>query len=155
MAYYHKVLQPDETVREIGRLHWSIFVPAVFFALIAIALAIVGQWVAVEEPQRSYCFYAAAAVAVIAVLVFLSEWLRRVSTEIVVTDRRVIYKRGLLSRFTAEMNISRIETVDVKQSITGRIFNYGTVVVRGTGAGIEPLRRVGHPIRLRNAITVG
>lgn len=155
MAYYHKVLQPDETVREIGWLHWSIYLPSIFFGLIAISLAVVGQWVAVEQPQRSYCFYAAAAVAVIAVLMFLGEFIRRHSTEIVVTDRRVIYKRGLVSRFTAEMNISRIETVDVTQSIAGRIFNYGTVVMRGTGAGIEPLRRIGHPIRLRNAITVG
>jgi uncharacterized membrane protein YdbT with pleckstrin-like domain len=155
MAYYHKVLQNDETVREIGRLHWSIYLPSVFFALIAIALAIVGQWVAVQDPQRLYCFYAAAAVGVITVIVFLGEWMRRMSTEIVITDRRVIYKRGLLSRYTAEMNISRIETVDVIQSLLGRIFNYGTVVVRGTGTGIEPLRRIGHPLRVRNAITVG
>lgn len=155
MAYYHKVLQTDETVREVGRLHWSIYLPSVLFAVIAIALAIVGTWVVVEQPERNYCYYAAVAVAVITVLLFLREWLRRLSTEIVVTNRRVIYKRGLLSRFTAEMNISRIETVDVMQSILGRIFNYGTIVVRGTGAGIEPLRGVGHPIRLRNAITVG
>jgi uncharacterized membrane protein YdbT with pleckstrin-like domain len=155
MAYYHKVLQPDETVRVVGRLHWSIYMPAIFFAVIAIALAAVGQFVAEQEPQKSICLYAAAAVAVVALLAFLSEAIRRHSTEIVVTDRRVIYKRGLLSRFTAEMNISRIETVDVRQSIPGRIFNYGTVVVRGTGAGIEPLRGIGHPIQLRNAITVG
>lgn len=155
MAYYHKVLQPDEEVKEIGRLHWSIYLPSIFFALVAIALAIVGEVVAVEEPQRTYCLYAAAVVGVIAVLVFLGELIRRQSTEVVVTDRRVIFKRGLVSRFTAEMNISRIETVDVSQSILGRIFNYGDIVVRGTGSGIEPLRGIGHPLRVRNAITVG
>ncbi len=155
MAYYTKVLQPEETVRDVAHLHWSIYWPCVFFLLIAIAIAVVGEWVAVQEPQRTYCLYAAAAIAALGVLVGLSEWIRRRSTEIVVTDRRVIYKRGLLSRYTVEMNITRIETVDVIQSIGGRIFNYGTVVIRGTGTGIEPLRGIGGPVRLRNAIIVG
>ena len=155
MAYYTKVLQPDETVRDVARLHWFIYWPAVFFALIAIALAVVGNWVAVEQPQRRYCFYAAIAIAIIAVLVFIGRWIRRQSTEVVVTDRRVIYKRGLFSRYTAEMNITKIETVDVIQGIGGRVFGYGTVRIRGTGSGIEPLRDIGAPIRLRNAIVVG
>ncbi len=140
MAYYTKVLQPDETVRAVGRLHWLIFWPAIFWLLIAVAIACVGAFVALEEPQRTYCFYAAAAIAFLGVLVLLGEWIRRRGTEIVVTDRRVILKRGLLSRYTAEMNVSKIETVDVFQSLWGRVLGYGTVVIRGTGAGIEPLR---------------
>jgi len=155
MAYYTKVLQPDETVRAIGRLHWLIFWPAAFWLAAAVAIACVGAFVAVQEPQRTYCFYAAAAIAVVAFLMFVSEWLRRHATEIVVTDRRVILKRGLLSHYTVEMNVAKIETVDVRQSIWGRILNYGTVIVRGTGAGIEPLRGVGGPVALRNAILLG
>jgi hypothetical protein len=53
------------------------------------------------------------------------------------------------------MNISKIETVDVMQGILGRIFDYGTVVIRGTGSGIEPLRHIAAPLELRNAIVVG
>ena len=49
----------------------------------------------------------------------------------------------------------KIETVDVTQSVWGRIFGYGTVVIRGTGGGIEPLRGVAAPIALRNAILLG
>ncbi len=155
MAYYTRVLQPDETVRAVGRLHWLIFWPGVFWLLIAIAIACVGAFVAVEDPQRHYCFYAAAAIALVGILMVAGEWLRRLGTEIVVTDRRVILKRGLLSRYTAEMNISKIETVDVRQSIWGRLLGYGTIVIRGTGAGIEPLRAIGAPITLRNAILLG
>jgi membrane protein YdbS with pleckstrin-like domain len=155
MAHYTKVLQPDETVKEIGRMHWSIYWPTVLLALIAIGLCVVAEVVVIEEPDRTYCLYAAAAVGVLAILVFIGEWIKRRSTEIVVTDKRVIYKRGLVSRYTAEMNITRIETVDVLQGIGGRIFNYGTLMIRGTGAGIEPLRAVGAPLRLRNAIVVG
>ncbi len=155
MAYYTKVLQPDETVRMVGRLHWLIFWPSAFWAAVAVAIACVGAFVAVEQPQRTYCFYAAAAIALVAVLMFIAEWIRRHSTEVVVTDRRVILKRGLLSHHTVEMNVAKIETVDVMQSIWGRLLNYGTVVVRGTGAGIEPLRGVGAPVALRNAILLG
>ena len=155
MAYYTKVLQPDETVRAIGRLHWLIFWPAVFWLLVAAVIACVGAFVATEDPQRQYCLYAAAAIAFVGMVMLLTEWVRRRSTEIVVTDHRVILKRGVLSHYTAEMNVSKIETVDVMQSLSGRLLGYGTVVIRGTGAGIEPLRRVGAPIALRNAIVLG
>jgi len=155
MAYYTKVLQPDETVRAVGRLHWLIFWPAAFWLAAAVAVACVGAFVANEEPQRTYCFYAAAAMGIIALLMFVGEWLRRHATEIVVTDRRVILKRGLLSHHTVEMNVAKIETVDVRQSVWGRLLDYGTIVVRGTGAGIEPLRGVGAPVALRNAILLG
>ncbi len=155
MTYYTKVLQPDETVRALGRLHWLIFWPSMFWLLVAVAIACVGVFVAVEEPQRQYCFYSAAAIAFVGLVMMLAEWMRRRSTEIVVTDRRVILKRGLMSRYTAEMAVSKIETVDVIQSVLGRMFGYGTVVIRGTAAGIEPLRGVAAPITLRNAILLG
>ena len=71
------------------------------------------------------------------------------------TDRRVIFKRGLFARHTVEMNVSKIETVDVEQGIGGRIWNYGTLMIRGTGAGFEPLEGVGSPISIRNAIVAG
>ena len=53
------------------------------------------------------------------------------------------------------MNITKIETVDVEQSIAGRLMGFGTVLIRGTGAGFEPLRRVADPLALRSAILVG
>jgi uncharacterized membrane protein YdbT with pleckstrin-like domain len=72
-----------------------------------------------------------------------------------VTDRRVILNHGLLTRHTLEMNMSKIEMVDVQQSLAGRIWGYGTVVIRGTGADIEPLVDIRSPLRIRNAIVVG
>jgi uncharacterized membrane protein YdbT with pleckstrin-like domain len=83
----------------------------------------------------------------------LRAWLRRVTTELAITDLRVIYKAGLFRRHTLEMNRSRIESVDVDQSLLGRIFGYGTVTVRGTGGSLEPLRNIRDPIGFRNHIT--
>ena len=108
-----------------------------------------------ECPGSSIAWLAAAALAVLGLLVLLAAWIRRHATEIVVTDRRVIYKRGILSRHTVEMNVSKIETVDVEQGLWARMMGYGTVLIRGTGSGIEPLRGVGHPLTIRNAIVAG
>ena len=75
------------------------------------------------------------------------------TTEIAVTNRRVIYKTGLVSRRTVEMNMDKVESVDVTQDIFGRIFDYGTVLIRGTGASLEPLSTIASPLALRNAIS--
>jgi uncharacterized membrane protein YdbT with pleckstrin-like domain len=72
-----------------------------------------------------------------------------------VTDRRIIYKRGVLGRHTQEMNISKIETVDVEQGLGGRIWGHGTLLIHGTGSKWEPLAGVGSPLQIRNAIVVG
>jgi uncharacterized membrane protein YdbT with pleckstrin-like domain len=94
-------------------------------------------------------------VGVLGILLLLGAYIRRMATEIVVTDRRVIFKRGLLARHTVEMNVSKIETVDVEQGLGGRIWGYGTLLIRGTGAGFEPLIGVGSPLAIRNAIVAG
>ena len=108
-----------------------------------------------NDTWQLYAQYASAAVAVVGLLLVLAAWIQRHATEIVVTDRRVIFKRGLLTRHTVEMNVTKIETVDVEQGLGGRIWGYGTVLIRGTGVGIEPLVRVGAPLSIRNAIIVG
>jgi len=154
MTYYTKVLQPDERVLAIGRLHWSIYGRAVLILIVAAAVAIGAFWIQDQNRQR-IVWLAAAAIGVLGLLAFLAAAIRRHATEIVVTDRRVIYKRGILSRYTVEMHTSKIETVDVDQSIMGRLLGYGTVEVRGTGSGIEPLRHIGHPLQIRNAIIAG
>ena len=70
-----------------------------------------------------------------------------------VTDRRVIYKSGLLSRHTIEMNRDKVESVDIDQSLLGRIFGYGTVVVRGTGSSLVLIRNIGDPLTCPTYIT--
>jgi uncharacterized membrane protein YdbT with pleckstrin-like domain len=154
MAYYTKVLQPDEAVKVIGRLHWSMYLRGFIVLIAALALLVLSQRLPDADGQR-IALWAAAAVGVLALLLLLGAWIRRWATEIVVTDRRVIFKRGLLSRHTVEMNVTKIETVDVEQGLAGRIWDYGTVLIRGTGSGFEPLIGVGAPLSIRNAIVAG
>jgi len=154
MSYYTKVLQPDEKVKVVGRLHWSIYGRALVVLAIAVALLVTADRLPDPDWQR-YAKLAAGVIGVLGILLLLGAWIRRRATEIVVTDRRVILNHGLLTRHTLEMNMSKIEMVDVQQSLAGRIWGYGTVVIRGTGADIEPLVGIGSPLQIRNAIVVG
>ena len=92
----------------------------------------------------------------LAVVLFLGAWFTRQMTELSVTNHRVIYKTGFIRRHTVEMNMDKVETVNVDQSILGRILSYGTIHVLGTGqGGINSLHGMGSPITVRNAITAG
>jgi uncharacterized membrane protein YdbT with pleckstrin-like domain len=154
MAYYTKVLQPDEKVLVVGKLHWSIYLRALIVVAVAIAL-LLGSDQLPDPTWQRYGRLMGGVVGVAGILLLLGAWIRRQATEIVVTDRRVIFKRGLLARHTVEMNVSKIETVDVEQGLGGRIWGYGTLMIRGTGAGFEPLVGIGSPLRIRNAIVAG
>ena len=94
----------------------------------------------------------AIIIASLYVIAFLYAWFVRWITELAVTNLRVVYKRGLITRHTAEMNMDKVESVDVDQSILGRILGYGTIHVNGTGQGIEHLHRIAAPLAIRNAI---
>ncbi len=69
--------------------------------------------------------------------------------EFAITNKRVIIKVGLISRRTLEMNIDKIETVNVNQSIGGRIFGFGTITVVGTGGTREVFRCIKEPLEFR------
>ena len=89
MAYYTKVLQPDETVKVVGRLHWSIYIRGLVVLVVAVALLVGSLWLPDPDGQR-YAQWAAGVVGVLGLLLLLGAWIRRRATEIVVTDRRVI-----------------------------------------------------------------
>lgn len=71
--------------------------------------------------------------------------------EFVVTDRRIIIKKGLISYFTLEMNLGRIETVNVRQSILGRILGYGCITIIGTGGTRESFHDISNPLEFRRS----
>lgn len=153
MGYVDRILQPGETVIHRAKLHWLIYWKAVALLVAAAALAVVAEQRSDELQQG--LLYGALAVLALALIAALVAAIRRSSTELAVTDHRVIFKRGLLSRHTIEMNRSKVESVDVDQTLMGRLFGYGTILVRGTGGSLEPLANIEDPLALRNHITVG
>ncbi|MGN0029675.1 MAG: PH domain-containing protein [Marinilabiliaceae bacterium] len=71
--------------------------------------------------------------------------------EFVITNKRVIMKTGLVSRKVFEMTLPHIESVNVDQSILGRIFNFGTVVIVGSGGTRERFDGIANPVGFRRA----
>lgn len=154
MKYVEQVLQPGERVVYFTSLHWLIYLRASMLTLLAVICLVVASGVADQRAVVALKIIAALC-GLGAALSALSAVIRRATTELAVTDRRVIYKRGILQRHSMEMNRSKVETVGVDQSILGRILGYGTVVVRGTGGSFEPIRFIGDPLTFRSHITAG
>lgn len=149
MRYVQEVLQPGEKILFASTIHWLVYAPGAALIVVVLVLAFSGM-----NSASAFLWQTAAFFVLLAALFSLiGAWFRRWTTEIAVTDRRVIYKRGFIRRRTIEMNMEKVESVDVSQSIPGRIFNYGDVLIRGVGVGFEPLRMVDDPIQLRNAVT--
>jgi uncharacterized membrane protein YdbT with pleckstrin-like domain len=153
MNYVRRVLQPDENVVHLTRLHPVIFLPAIFWlglalVLLIVALTLSGDLGIAGKALAAFCALFAVAAAVPA-------FIRRACTELAVTDRRVIYKSGLVARHTLEMNRSKVESVDVDQSLLGRLLGFGTITVRGTGGSLEPIRVISDPLTFRSHITAG
>jgi uncharacterized membrane protein YdbT with pleckstrin-like domain len=151
MGYAQSVLQPGETIIAIGRLHWIIYRWA-FLSLMSGALLVWLEhlyWptkdglISVTAMTFGVLFLATSAYA----------WFTRWITEFAVTNRRVVSSRVFIARKTEEMNMEKVETVDINQSVLGRILGYGTLRITGTGGtnNIEE-SRLAQPFALRNAI---
>jgi hypothetical protein len=154
-GYLTKILQPGERVLATGRLHWIIYKDAAIACVLSAVLfwmAVSGRWGQPEELIQLSIVAAAFLLLFVAVCLAIGAWFEGWITEIAITNQRVIYKRGFIRRHTVEMNMDKVESVTVAQSILGRMLNYGSIHVRGTGVGIEHLHRIAAPIALRNRI---
>ncbi|KFC69303.1 hypothetical protein FG93_03349 [Bosea sp. LC85] len=149
MSYVQRVLQPNEQVRHISSIHWIVYWPGVAVAL----LAVVAYWLSYSQFLPGLWRYTGHALALVAAVLLIQQWFHSWVTEIAVTNRRVIYKKGLIQRETTEMNMDKVESVQIDQSILGRMLDYGNVTILGTGEGFKTLRTIANPIELRNSIT--
>lgn len=85
-------------------------------------------------------------------LVFwIAAYIRYKTTELAFTNKRVIAKFGFISRKTVELNISKVESIQVNQGILGRILNFGTLVISGAGNPQAPIPGISNPMAFRRA----
>jgi uncharacterized membrane protein YdbT with pleckstrin-like domain len=80
---------------------------------------------------------------------FIAPLIAYYTSEFAITNKRLIIKTGFISRNTFEMNLSKIESINVNQSILGRVLGYGTIVIMGTGSTREPFAAIRDPLILR------
>lgn len=83
-------------------------------------------------------------------LIFLVwAWIRVRSTEIAITNKRIIAKFGFVKRRTVEINLDKVEALRVEQGVVGRVLNFGTILVSGVGSTIDPMPNIADPLVFR------
>jgi uncharacterized membrane protein YdbT with pleckstrin-like domain len=150
--YIDEILQPGERVLYSTNAHWIFFLPAIIGWIVAGVLLVLSGMVP-PGPSVLICLSLAAISAVAALYKTVTAWFHRWTTETDVTNFRVVHKTGFIKRQTFEMSVDKVESVDVDQSILGRLLNYGDVTVLGVGEGGKTLDTIASPLAFRNAIT--
>src|SRR5262249_61442561 len=102
----------------------------------------------VGEPWWGW--YAGVAVTVAGALWWLVRWIELRTSEFAVTSMRLIFKVGLVARYTTELLLAKVESISVTQGLLGRMLNYGDLTVTGTGGGRGGFARGHAPRRLRH-----
>jgi Bacterial PH domain len=150
--YIDEILQPGERVLYSTNAHWIFYVPAILAWIVALALFVLSRQTIVEGLVL-LCLVASGLVALAALYWTVKGWFHRFTTETDVTNLRIVHKTGFIKRRTFEMALDKVESVDVDQTILGRILNYGDVTIRGVGEGIETIRTIASPLAFRSSIT--
>ena len=150
--YIDEILQPGEKVLYSTNAHWMFYLPAIGAWIAALVLLVLSR-LTTNDTVVLLCLASAAVVAIVALYFTVKAWFHRLTTETDVTDRRVVHKTGFIRRRTFEMALDKVESVDVYQSIMGRILNYGNVTIMGVGEGKETISTIAAPLAFRSAIT--
>ena len=170
MLYVQQSLGPNEELVHIGKFHWMYTVNSfmsIFWGLVGAIMIMVGAYIGyvyfgklpsdisflqsikiIHPGIRAFSFLT----FILGLVKFAQMMVIKATTEIAVTNSRLVYKRGLVARHVGEISIDRIEGVNVLQPILGRIFNYGRIMIRGMGVGEVLLPPIEDPIAFRRAI---
>ncbi len=157
--YIDRALLSDEAVIYSTQLHWVIYLQGIFVLL---AGAVVGNFAFGNSPLSSNATassilvyplrFAALALVFYGAIALLVAYVKQGSTELVITNRRVIAKYGFVAVTSFEVMLERVEGANIDQTVMGRILGYGTIFVRGTGGGISPVDNVAEPNRFQKAL---
>lgn len=157
MSYIQDNLMPNEKILFSARMSPAIFVPA-FFSLVFSCVFVLPALSAATRNDASSFVYAGFLLLIsgmfflITIKLGINALIIILTTEFAVTNRRVIAKTGFIHRRTLEMLLSKIESVAVYQNILGRLLNFGSVTVIGTGGTKESFRAIIEPILVRKKI---
>ena len=155
-GYVEKTLAGGEEILHRANFDWTYsFFPMLWFALggSSVALIFFAQFAAeVPFEELKVGWWSSAVAGVCGAIILLNHLIVLMTTEIVVTTFRFVYKTGLVARHTQEVSLNKIEEITLEQSIWGRFLSYGKLVLRGTGVGVITLPDLDDPIGLRRII---
>lgn len=145
MSYVDSNLMPGETVKWRTQLHKIMFVAP---SILAIGVAIVGFWLFYKGFDAIYTGLS----VIIALIILLPTCIKYTTSEFAVTNKRVIVKIGFIQRQTMETLLQKIEAISVDQTVLGRMLNYGTISIIGTGGTKESFVNIANPLDFRRSI---
>ena len=88
-------------------------------------------------------------VVVVGLFFIIAAYIKMKSTEVAITNRRVIAKTGFIKRSTVEINLEKVEALKVEQTFMGRMLNYGTIFISGAGTSVAPIHDIADPLVFR------
>lgn len=145
MSYITSTLTTGESIQYKGKVHWIIYVGAIVWLTLGLLMIAGGK----EMLPVSIIFI------VLGVILGLNALIVCYTSEFVVTSKRVVMKTGFIKRHSTDVMLSKMETINVDQGILGRIFNYGTVVVGGSGGTKNGFKGVANPLEFRKRVQIG
>lgn len=148
MGYVERHLLAGERVLYKTRLHWVLFAKPVLVVVAGAILAVLLRQV--QDPP--WLWMIGGALALVGLIWSFVHYVEVMTSEFAVTTSRLIFKVGLISRYTTELLLSKVESIGVQQGLVGRVLNYGDLTVTGTGGAREVFRRVRDPIGFRNHV---
>ena len=133
MKYIYKTLSNDENVESFLHFHWWFFMPTILWMLVVVIIAIASLDIP-QQPDATLTFFEVClGVLLLQTLNLFLKWITYITTEQVLTNKRVFFKEGLIRRDTEELKKDAIETISTKQSIIGRILRFGDIEFTGRG----------------------
>lgn len=145
MSYVDNNLMPGETVSYRAKQHWIIFMWSIVCIFVAFCIFIGGGG---EEGSIS----AGVLFLIFAAIMGIGSFISYTTSEFAITNKRVMVKVGFIRRHSLETLLTKVEGVQVKQGILGRILGYGTIVVIGTGGSKEPFPKISAPLEFRKQV---
>ena len=151
MSYVDSSLLPDETVMYLAHPHWKIYGPGIGLTVVLPVMMVWALWIA-KPGQRELAFCGAVLCAIPGLLLLTSTRFNAASTELAVTNKRVIAKFGVFQTRTVEINLAKVEAIHVNQSGWGQTLDFGTIIVVGTGGTHEAFVDIACPLEFRIAL---
>lgn len=150
MSYVEDNLMPNEKVLYTARIHPAVFLPAVVAFLGCVAFAFLSSGSPREQDPLATVFLCFTGILFLySILLGIQAIILMLTTEFAVTNRRIIAKNGFIRRHTLEMLLAKVESVSVRQDILGRLLNFGTLTVTGTGGTHESFKPIVEPLTVR------
>ncbi|MGA2226771.1 MAG: PH domain-containing protein, partial [Syntrophobacteraceae bacterium] len=145
MSYIDRNLMDGEHIVYRGRLNMVMFIwPIVWFIVILVLFGLGANMK--ESNVRTFVVALGGLFALIAIITFIRPFIKYVTSEFGITNRRVIVKTGLFRRRSLEVLLNKIEGIQVNQSILGRLTGFGSITVIGTGGTKDQFHNIAAPL---------